>query len=70
MDLAGLHELLRSALIPRLQLPDVQALRCTSTSLRTVIDKLTDSAWTKIAGYKPLVKGMLLLGRLPACPFT
>ena len=49
VDLSGLHQILCCTVFPRLQLGDLQALRCTSTALRHAVDKLSNSVWTTIA---------------------
>ena len=49
VDLSDLQHIFCSTVFPRLQVVDLQALRCTSTALRGAVDKLPNSAWNTIA---------------------
>ena len=51
MEHDGVHELLCRTLFPKLQLASLQALRCTSTTLRVSVDSLPSNAWKIIARY-------------------
>ena len=52
MESEGLLDLLRSTLLPKLQLPDAQALRSTCASLRAAVDSLPEASWTAVARYR------------------
>ena len=51
MESAEVQLLLRRALFPKLQLTSLQALRCTSTTLRASVDELKNEVWLTVARY-------------------